>query len=64
MYETITQALSNGGVAELNPDNLRHIMRSYGGTMTHLLESAFENVKYVTSDEDYAYNKKAAFYLS
>lgn len=63
MYEQMTQALSNAGLAEINPDNLRHVMRAYGGTITHMLESAFENIKYVTGDEEYAYNKKAGFYF-
>lgn len=64
MYESVTQALRNTGFAEINPDNLKHIMRGYGGTITHLLESGFENIKYATKDEDYAYDYKAGFYFS
>lgn len=62
MYDQVTSYLSDQGLAEMNPDNLRHIMRSYGGVMTHVTESMFEIVKALSSDEEYAYNLKAMLY--
>jgi hypothetical protein len=64
MYDQITQHLSRNGYAEMNPDKLRHLMRSFGGSITYLVESAFENIKYATRDEDYAYNQKAGLYFA
>jgi len=62
LYDDVTEALQNSGFADINPDDLRHVLRSYGGTVTSLIESVYENVRAVTSDEEFAYNKKAGFY--
>lgn len=64
MYDGISEALRNSGLVDVNPDNMRHLMRSYGGTMAYLIESLWENTKAVTEDEDFTYRKKAGWYFA
>ena len=60
-YDSMTQELRNQGFADINPDNLRHVLRASFGGLTYMAESVFENFKYFT-DEDFSYNRKAGLY--